>query len=31
MKVSNVMTKDIRLISPDQTLRDAARIAMPPV
>jgi CBS domain-containing protein len=26
MKVSNVMTKNIRLVSPDQTLRDAARM-----
>ena len=26
MKVSNVMTKDTRLINPDQTLRDAARM-----
>ena len=26
MKVSNVMTKNIRLVSPDQTLRDAARL-----
>jgi len=26
MKVADVMTKDVRLISPDQTLREAAHL-----